>query len=102
MNDNWIEIGSSPYDEPCAQVGEDDYLAKSLRECAAYKAQLERMFPAGIFIIKRFPHDFGSYREVVALLGRGDESDRAAFSAERDGPAKWDDIAREALSASTD
>jgi hypothetical protein len=37
-----IEIGSSPCDEPCAQIGDADYHVKARAECVAYKELLYR------------------------------------------------------------
>jgi hypothetical protein len=63
-----LEIGSTPYAEECVQVGSDNYYSKSRIECNAFIRQLKRNFTlpenAG-FQIKSFPHDFGSYHEVV-------------------------------------
>lgn len=65
-----IEMGPVPGEEDCAQAGEEEYSAKSRKECAAFKAQILRHYPipdgvdAGIRICV-FPHELGSYREVV-------------------------------------
>ena len=36
----YIELGPVPAGEACAQVGTDNYLANSLRECAVYRLSL--------------------------------------------------------------
>jgi hypothetical protein len=41
---SWIDIGSSPPDESCVQVGSDDYVRRARRECRAYINQLRRVF----------------------------------------------------------
>ena len=68
---DYLNLGSTPSDEDCAQVGSPDYQNRANKELDAYKAQLERMFP-GLETHKRmefkkmwFPHDFGSYGEIV-------------------------------------
>lgn len=99
-----IEIGPTPHEEDCAQAGEDGYSKRSMRECAAYKAQILRHYPipegaiAGIRITLN-PHELGSYREVVVAYG-----DQAGFewaaSVEKDSKgvlATWDDKARAEL-----
>ena len=118
MND-FINIGPVPCEEECAQVGSPDYSNRAHKELIAFKHQLERMFPDGHFGIKWFPHDFGSYGEVVAYFGDpiedfvdddldeyGDEgisSDnrsketKAAYEAESNMPKFWDDEALEEL-----
>lgn len=87
---NYINIGSVPCSEDCAQVGSPDYARLSRIECRAFKNQLQREFPAGVFRVKGFPHDFGTYHEVVAVLGVSKEADEAAFSAEGGGREFWD------------
>ncbi len=90
---DYIEIGPTPYDEECAAVGADDYRERSINETRAYVNQLKRVFPNGRFGVKTFPHDFGSYREVVAYMGTEEETE-AAFAAEANSPANWDNEAR--------
>ena len=60
---------------------------------------LERLYPVpagcqATLVIKPFPHDFGSYREVCV---RYDDTDPAAadyaLALESDTPAEWDAIA---------
>ena len=41
----YIEIGPVPASEPCAQVGTDNYLARSMRECEVFRRMLERVLP---------------------------------------------------------
>lgn len=66
-------LGPVPSDENCAQVGQDNFSEQSMQECKRYMEMLENKFPApnddvfGYFSIKSFPHDFGSYREVVFI-----------------------------------
>jgi hypothetical protein len=75
---NYLNIGSAPYDEPCAQVGDPDYNQKARAECKRFIEQIGRHYPEpanGYLAIKGFSHDFGQYFEVVA---RFDEDDEAA------------------------
>ncbi len=96
---DYISIGATPSDEECAQVGTPDYPEKSKAECRAFKHQLERTFrdcPDGTyFTVKSFPHDFGSYREVVVSYDDDDEESREfAYHVENNAPSTWDDIAK--------
>ncbi|WP_235845014.1 hypothetical protein [Cupriavidus agavae] len=93
-----IEVGPVPAEEPCAQVGRDDYSERSRRECAVYIRQLQRILgnpdPAILRFVRRgFPHEFGRYHEVVAVM--------TAEGAERFDesllPLQWDHIARAEL-----
>ena len=94
---DYLNIGCTPPDEPCVQVGHDDYDKGSRIETLVYKDQLARMFPEGRFTVKSFPHDFGTYREVVAYLTGDEATDKAAFDAEGGGPLNWDEIALKML-----
>lgn len=92
---DYITIGSTPYEEACAQVGSDDYPGRSRVECKAFVGQLLRIFgepPEGADIgIKNFNHDFGTYREVVCYYDDDEEeSVRYAFNMEERVPAYWD------------
>ena len=109
MNE-FVALGSSPYDESCAQVGEEDYLNKATKECQAYIDQLWRLLkvekgitkelaPKGFSIIKRdLSHDFGTYYEVFIKLGgyTKDSWDLAVWL-EENVPKEWDDFARKEL-----
>lgn len=99
---DYIEIGSSPADESCIQVGDPDYYFKASRECRVFKEQLKRHFgepPEGARLaVKRFTHDFGIYMEVVCYFDDAyPESIDYAFKLEGETPAKWDKEALEEL-----
>ena len=91
-----MSIGSSPCDEPCAQVGQDNYAVQAKKECRRYIELLLKKFgepPEGASLsVKGFPHDFGTYYEVVVNY---DDDDRAgldyALLLEGNSPATWDD-----------
>ena len=61
---------------------------------------LERLHPVpadsqASLIVKSFPHDFGSYREVCVRFEDTDPvATGYAFDLERDTPEQWDAIAR--------
>jgi hypothetical protein len=100
---DYINIGSAPWSEECAQVGTDDYPERSRRECVAFLHQIRRIVgpepPGAVLVIKSFPHDFGSYREVCCRYS--DENEAAmdyAFACEgHRGLDQWDDQARQEL-----
>lgn len=66
---DYISIGATPRDEPCAQVGQPDYRKHALAECRRFIQLLRNTFgpePEGAELrIAAFPHDFGTYYEVV-------------------------------------
>jgi hypothetical protein len=92
---NYFCLGATPSEEDCAQVGQPDYRQKALAECERYIELIRRTLgpepPGAELAIKSFPHDFGTYYEVVIWF----ESDDAAAVAyavrcEDDGPRTWD------------
>ena len=99
---DYLSIGSTPSDESCAQVGSDRYSRASRYECRAFVNQLRRVFgeePDGAYIkVKSFPHDFGTYKEVVVEYEEGNpEALEYALKIEGDTPLEWDDEARREL-----
>lgn len=113
-----LDFGSAPVDEPCAQLGSDDYEHRAKLECIVYREQLLRTLkesstyqnskpdhppdeeiPKGLNVrIKSREHDFGTYYEVVASF---DESDKAAVFAaywlDENLPLRWDTLALKQL-----
>ena len=81
---DFITIGSTPPEEDCLGVGHP----LSRAETCIYRRQLRREFPLVNFLVKGFPHDFGTYYEVVATY-HDEESAALAFQAEESAP-RWD------------
>ena len=99
---DFLEIGSAPPDEDCAQLGEDDFYEQSHKEMRAYIELIRRTLgnePSGAHLrIISLPHDFGTYYEVTCWFDpENDESVKYAFDCEGKGPTNWDDKAREEL-----
>jgi hypothetical protein len=92
-----------PAGEPCAQVGTDNYLARSMRECEVFRRMLDRVFPIpqGLpvkYVVRSHPHDFGTYREVSVRYSGGDPSAcDFAFQVESSVPDGWDPLAQQEL-----
>jgi hypothetical protein len=94
---DFITLGSTPVSEDCAQVGAEDYPVRSLKECRLYRSGLRKKFgaePDGCRLrIKEFPHDFGTYREVVCEYDTDNEEAAAyALRCENEAPQTWADI----------
>jgi len=85
---DYVSIGSTPHNEACAQVGTPDYAQRAKAECARFRDQIARHYPEpenGYLAIKGFPHDFGTYYEVIARFDDTDEDAiNWAFSIEAD------------------
>ena len=97
-----LELGPTPYEEECAQVGSEDYHERVYREGRAYISQLIRQHgepPEGADLrIKANAHDFGTYHEVVVVYDPEDEAAvKYAWDLEGNTPGRWDDEARKEL-----
>lgn len=102
MAREFVNIGSSPAEEDCAQVGSENYQELARKECSAFIAQLRRQFgqePDGAELrVKRHQHDFGTYLEVVCYYDeRSEAATEFAFKCEGEGPAEWDEEAKREL-----
>ena len=97
---DYINIGSSPNGEKCVQVGDDDYETKSRKECRIYLNQLRRVYgeePKGAQLtVKSFPHDFGSYTEVICKHNDDEKAIEYAYNLEN-GCEEWDEQAKKEL-----
>ena len=51
---------------------------------------LQERWPDAHFAVKSFPHDFGTYREVVVYYDT-EENDSIAYEIEANLPTTWDD-----------
>jgi len=94
-----IELGPTPADEPCQQVGTESYNPTLARqETMRYCRQLYRMFPIPkelahslCFRPKSFRHDFGSYNEACVQYDPNCEAAvNFALHVEANLPANWD------------
>jgi len=100
---DYIELGTTPCGEDCAQVGSEGYYERAMFECKRYIRQLQRMFPipddcTAHYSIRSFPHDFGTYHEVVIYYDDNDMSSiDYAFIVEGNLPEQWDDVAKREL-----
>jgi hypothetical protein len=92
----WIDIGSTPPEEDCAQVGSINYREKALEECHRYIDVIRKKLgpePQGARLgIRSNEHDFGTYYEVVCYYSDEDGLNYA-LACEGYGPKTWDDIA---------
>ena len=97
MLTEYVELGSTPAGESCAQVGADGYYDLMKVESKRYIEMLQKRFPqheeVGIsFRNKSFPHDFGSYHEVCAVYFESNELASAiAWRMQDDMPVYWSD-----------
>jgi hypothetical protein len=91
---DYFSIGATPSEEDCAQVGQPDYRRKALEECQRYIELIRDTLgpePGGAELaIKSFPHDFGTYYEVVIWF-EPDDAEAAAYAVrcEDEAPTTW-------------
>ena len=95
---DYISIGATPADEECAQVGTPDYAhaQKSREEGKRFIELIRKKLgeePEGASLaIKSFPHDFGTYHEVVCYYDDNNEQAvEYAYKCESDAPLTWED-----------
>ncbi len=97
-----VDIGSTPSDESCAQVGSDNYRQLAKMEINTFAKQCLRMFPnkpeGARYVFTNNPHDFGTYHELGIRFQMDDEeSENYAYDVQNNMPSKWDDQARAEL-----
>jgi len=93
---DFMDIGPSPTDEDCAQVGDPDYREKARAECKRFIEVIRQKLgpePFGARLrVKWQSHDFGSYAEVVCEYTDTEEEAVAyAFRCEAETPTTWTD-----------
>jgi len=91
---DYVDLGSAPYEEPCANVGEPDYQKRARVECNRFVDFLRKTFgpepPGATLRVKSNPHDFGSYLSVVCEFDdRNEAAAEYAYRCEDDTPATW-------------
>ena len=91
---DYLNIGSTPADEECEQVGPNCDYTKMRSECQrfieAIRSTLGPEPPKARLAIKGFEHDFGTYYEVVCYFDdENEESQEYAFKCESESPVKW-------------
>jgi len=97
MANDFISIGSTaPDEEDCVQVGENNYQERAVIEGLRFIDLIRKKIgpePKGARLrLKWFPHDFGSYCEVVCTFDtENEETIDYAFRCENNAPATWDD-----------
>lgn len=95
---NYIHLpGTAPNAEPCAQLGEDDYLRNARIEAHAYIKLLRRVYggnPIGTrFSVTRCQHDFGMYLDIRFYFDDEDQRHVAYMDRLENGCDHWDDMA---------
>jgi|LauGreDrversion4_2_1035121.scaffolds.fasta_scaffold40431_7 hypothetical protein len=91
-----FELGTTvPHDEPCFQMGENDFSKFSKIEARALINQIIRIIGnppdrTGLKIIS-CPHDFGTYYDVAVIYDDdSEESQEWMLKAESGIPCNWD------------
>ena len=103
-----FQIGPTPSDENCAQVGSPNYNDLNMIEVAVFKNQCKRQFPnipnGAYYIRTRNEHEFGTYHELGIKFEEdnefeedGGEASNYAYNVENNVPEHWDEIAKSEL-----
>lgn len=94
----FLVIGSAPAEEDCVHVtAEGGYQAKMRKECQRFLDGIRLKLgaePEGARLaVKSFPHDFGSYYEVVCWYDTDKEaSAEYAYKCDSECPNTWEEI----------
>lgn len=94
---DYLNIGPTPSDEPCLGLGTPEYDAtKAKAECRRFRDEIRRVCGPEVgsasLQVKGFPHDFGTYYEVVCVYDEMDElGTKYAFHVEANSPENWNE-----------
>lgn len=105
---DYIELGSSPYSEDCAQLGQNGYYDFMRVEMKEFKRMMEELHPntsdfIGYYKVKSFPHDFGTYHELCVVYDdNDDDSINWALETENSVPEYWDNTAKQNIQSYKD
>ena len=93
---DYMELGPTPAEEDCAQVGTPDYATRARAECQRFIETIRAICspePEGARLaVKGFEHDFGRYFEVVVYYDTDNEASMEyAWALEKDAPTRWVD-----------
>ena len=93
---DYIDIGSSPSDEECAQVESPNYGSRAREECTRFLQLIRQVLgpePEGAQLsVKSNPHDFATYYSVVCYFEDNDEeASQYALLCESEAPRTWAD-----------
>lgn len=94
---DFVSLGSTPAGEECVQVGAENYYELSKEEAKKYITLLREKFGDETtkgcrLAAKSFPHDFGSYTEVVCHFDDNDEEAmKFAYNMENNLPEYWNE-----------
>ena len=98
--ETWV-IGSGPYEETLAVVGDADFSERNLKECVVYAKQLARLFlepPArSDLIVKSELQNFGVFWIVKIRFDPEDPEAVAYANRVEEGVARWDQTSLEEL-----
>jgi alkanesulfonate monooxygenase SsuD/methylene tetrahydromethanopterin reductase-like flavin-dependent oxidoreductase (luciferase family) len=91
-----MDIGCNPCDEPCVNLGEEDYYPRARAECLRFIELVRKKLgpepPGARLKVKSNPHDFGVYLSVVVSFEDTDEEARHyAYRCESEAPRTWQD-----------
>lgn len=101
----YVYLGSSPINEPCAQVGTPDYYHNARIEISAYKEQLIRIHgkpPEGAkYRMSTEQHDLGTYHELVIDITDESSTPACDYALKVEGnlPEVWDNEAKAYIAA---
>ncbi len=93
---DFLTLGPTPCEEPCAQGGEPHYRKRALTECVRFIQLLRKTCgsePEGAWLsVQWFAHDFGDYAEVVCSYNTDSQASvDYAYRCDNEAPATWEE-----------
>ena len=92
---DYVEIGATPVNEPCQQLGRADYDPRAAKaECRRFIRNIRYVLgnePEGAMLrVRSNNHDFGTYYEVACYYENGnDKALEYATKCESEAPPTW-------------
>lgn len=94
----WFD--STPAEEPCAQIGSQNFSALNQKECVRFRDLLLKAYPPpahAYLMIKSESHDYGIYKSVVSMMEENLSEDEEAAIFEWSNkvefcPTTWDGL----------
>ena len=102
MRDQFELATTVPHDEPCVQIGEENYSKWSRLEANTLIDQLTRQLgeppSSTYFKVISCPHDFGVYYDIALVSNDSvEESGEYMLKVESEMPSNWDEECRKKL-----
>lgn len=107
MPTDYLEYDTVPSNEPCVQIGHENYRNLAILEADVLIDQLKRTFPQahplGLDFKKTYNnHDFGQYIGIKIVFNSDIPDHELVYDIDKNFPEQWDEISLDKLMKSED